>query len=218
MLILMLPPPLGFVHLYQAVARVGRTMYGSAWVSVRCQDELKYQIDKNFTAIDPVMLSIAKACEAGTLTAAYEDRYRQPESLERDKWHAPHWRNYFSFGHIDLDLPLLDELGRADPRLQPVRCSRRLFIREDSLAAFAAGLPTPAAVGGGDRPKRGPKAKTLERVVEAMRRDIELGRTTKAELDGRTEKDLEAAYAASRDTVRKARKEVLSKLPEKTVG
>jgi hypothetical protein len=56
-----------------------------------------------------------------------------------------HWRNYFAAGTIDLvDLPLLDEKGRPvmDGRTVP-RCTREIFLQQDSLDRFIAKLQPP---------------------------------------------------------------------------
>jgi len=70
-MILILPPPIGYVHLYQAVETVGRAACGARWVSVHCQDELKGAMMAPSAALQDVIMSIAEACEAGKLAAAY---------------------------------------------------------------------------------------------------------------------------------------------------
>jgi Bacterial regulatory proteins, gntR family len=62
--------------------------------------------------------------------------------------------------------------------------------------------------------KRGPKPETLQRVVEAMRCDIKSGQYTAASLGTMLEKNLAERYGVSRDTARKARAMVLSKIVE----
>jgi hypothetical protein len=51
---------------------------------------------------------------------------------------------------------------------------------------------------------RGPRAKKLEQVTEAMKDDVRQGRHTLAELQDMLEKDMAATYGVSRDTARKA--------------
>ena len=59
--------------------------------------------------------------------------------------------------------------------------------------------------------KRGRKPETLNRVQQAMWRDIQSGRLTEASLESMLEKNLAEQYGVSRDTARKARAAVLSK-------
>jgi hypothetical protein len=58
--------------------------------------------------------------------------------------------------------------------------------------------------------KRGPKSGKLKHVKESMIRDLREGRQTAASLQDMPEKALAATYGCSRDTVRKARNDVLS--------
>ncbi len=61
-----------------------------------------------------------------------------------------------------------------------------------------------------DRPSRGPRAEKMAQVVAAMRSEIESGKITQEGLRKEKEKVLAGRYGVSRDTVRKARKSVLS--------
>jgi hypothetical protein len=56
---------------------------------------------------------------------------------------------------------------------------------------------------------RGRKPHKQNKIVEAMRSDIRDGRFTPAQLDAMLEKNLAHTYHASRDTVRKARKQIM---------
>ena len=67
----MAPPPIGHVHLYQAVDGVGRRLRGADWLSVCCQDWLKYLVYANL--VDDVIRTIAKGCEAGKLLACCKE-------------------------------------------------------------------------------------------------------------------------------------------------
>jgi hypothetical protein len=129
--------PFGFVHLYEAVHAVGLILRGTEWVSVRCQDELKHQVDTNLSAIEDTIKVIAEACEGGNLASAFENHYRGADALDRDKWRVSYWQglSYFAKGEIVLDLPLLD----AQPIIT-VRCPRKIFIRKDSLSRFVNSL------------------------------------------------------------------------------
>jgi hypothetical protein len=138
MIILSLPPPIGYVHLYHAVDVIGRTLRGTDWVPVRCQDELKYQVDKNLTTVDAVILSIAEACEVGKLAAAFQDAFKGADDLDRSVWRKLHWRSYFATGKIIVDLPYIPP--HPDGKLTP--CERKIFIRKDSLVKFAENIAT----------------------------------------------------------------------------
>jgi hypothetical protein len=180
-------PPLGFVVINEAVAML---------TAARPEQE------------DGAKL-LAEACEAGKVIAAYRSVTGHAEDLERRVWQMPHWRNYFDTGVIELTLPLVDEHLRPVSDGRTARCPREIFIRRDSLAAFIAEIPVSAS-DVPHQPKRGPKAKTLERVVAAMRLHLREGKISGDGLRGQLEKDLAAEYGASRDTVRKARSEVLA--------
>ena len=78
--------------------------------------------------------------------------------------------------------------------------------------AYRKGAP-PA--GSGAR-KRGRKPISFEKVTEAMRLDIQEGKQTPVSLRDMLEKKLVEIYGFSRDTVRKARAEVLSEIVEKS--
>jgi hypothetical protein len=149
MIILTLPPPPGYVHLYRAVDAIGRALRGAEWVSVRCQDELKHQVDTGSAVADSVMKTVAEACEAGKLAAAFQHLFKGADDLDRSAWRKPHWRNYFSTGTTIVDQPRLiggDERCDPDPSGQMIPCERKIFIRKDSLDCFVASLaPTVAA-------------------------------------------------------------------------
>ena len=81
-MILILPPPIGYVHLYQAVEKVGRAACGARWVSVHCQDELKGAMMAPSAALQDVIMSIAEACEAGKLAAAYPNALGSVDSKD----------------------------------------------------------------------------------------------------------------------------------------
>jgi hypothetical protein len=149
----------------------------------------------------------------GKLAAAYRKWDGGAEKLDPDLWQRPHWRSYFESGTISLELPLIDARGApiADGRTAP-NCEREIFIEESSLAHFlcefqAAMVLPPSAPS--SRPKRGPKAGVRQRVADAMRADLLSGRKTAVQLR-QPEKTLAAEYGASRDTIRKARYEVLA--------
>ncbi len=88
--------------------------------------------------------------------------------------------------------------------LRRVRPTRIFLSKEDLDTVFS---PPERAE---DRPTRGPRAETRARVEAAMWSDIESGKITQERLDKMPEKVLAERYGASRDTVRKARKSVLS--------
>lgn len=198
--------PNGFVALNDAVDQAGRAMFGSVWEPANRERYQQIVFNPRSNAdpnLETVMKLIAEACQAGTLASAYQDVFKGAEKLDCGKWQISHWRNYFVDGTVAVD-----EL--------PSRPQRKVFIRTDSLTAFVATLP--ALRTNPQQPKRGPKARTLKRVVAAMRLAIQSGKITEKSLEALTEKHLAAEYSASRDTVRKARRIVLSKLPEITLG
>jgi hypothetical protein len=76
-----------------------------------------------------------------------------------------------------------------------------------SIAASPTPAPTHSATPRGRRPKK------LDQVKEAMREDILRGQKTPDGLGDMLEKDLAAGYGVSRDTARRARNAILSKMP-----
>jgi hypothetical protein len=120
-----LPAPIGFIPLQEAVRIVGQKMGGDV----------------------DIERTIAEACEAGEIKAAYRSWTGGADKLDRRVWQMTHWRNYFATGTIDLyGLPLLDDNGHPVPdgRTVPV-CTREIFIRkDDSLDRFIASIE-PAA-------------------------------------------------------------------------
>ena len=143
MMILILPPPIGYVHLYQAVETVGRAACGARWVSVHCQDELKGAMMAPSAALQDVIMSIAEACEAGKLAAAYPNALEGGvDVLDPGEWRKSrlHVETYFASGEVILYLPY------SPPRRELARCPRKIFIRKDSLAEFIKSLePAPVA-------------------------------------------------------------------------
>jgi len=81
----------------------------------------------------------------------------------------------------------------------------RIFLSGKDLAAV---FQPPEEVE--DRPRRGPQAKVMARVEATMRSDFQAGPKTREWLRTASEDVLAECYGASRDTVRKARKSVLS--------
>ena len=130
-----LPAPIGFIPLQEAVGIVGQKMGGDA----------------------DIERTIAEACEAGEIRAAYRSWTTVADELDRRVWQMTHWRNYFATGTIDLyGLPLLDDNGHPVPdgRTVPV-CTREIFVRKDSLDRFVASIEPnskPAASRGGRKP------------------------------------------------------------------
>jgi hypothetical protein len=114
--------PIGFATLHEAVDMF-RKVLGSSKV-------------KRTIAVKP---TIAEACEAGKIAAAYRNRSGGTDQLDCSVWRMPHWRSYFETGTIDLDLPLVDDSGRPHPRFT-ARCTREIFVRRDSLARFVGEL------------------------------------------------------------------------------
>jgi hypothetical protein len=63
----MLPPPLGYITLGEAVEIVSRKFINAEHI-------------------------IAEACETGELAAAYRSWTCGADDLDRSVWHMPHWR------------------------------------------------------------------------------------------------------------------------------
>lgn len=203
--------PPGYVALTEVVDIVGGAVFGSGWNRLADKTDPEERATLLWTDpdVDRVVTAIAEGCEGGSIVAAYHT-VTGVDDLDRAVWRAPHWRNYFIAGMIDLDLALLDEQHRPHPLGYTARCEREVFVRRDSLSLFVGRLPP---VADDARPRRGPKAGTSIRVVEAMRRDLQGGVLTTEALRSESEKALAVRYGGvSRDTARKARLKVLSKL------
>ena len=143
-------PPNGFVRLSKAVEKFASSNPGLS----------REQAEK----------AIAEACECGQLAAAYRS-ITGADDLDPKVWQSIGWRNYFATGTIDLDLPLLDEKLRPNKQGFTARCTREIFIRQDSLVQFMASL-APAPVDRSEtsesRPSRGPKAGVSARVTDEI--------------------------------------------------
>tara|TARA_R110000868_G_scaffold313316_6_gene574313 strand:- start:6109 stop:6855 length:747 start_codon:yes stop_codon:yes gene_type:complete len=92
-----------------------------------------------------------------------------------------------------------------------------ILLREREVAEFCAADPwTVDGTSQTENPdgskgkRRGPAPRVKERVVQKMRLEIEAGITTATELASEKEEALASRYEVSRDTIRKARNEVLS--------
>lgn len=132
----MLPAPVGYVHLFEAVDVVGRSMHGAGWIRVCCQESLRYEIDVKLSSIDDVLLTIAEACEAGTLAAAFQHLFKGADELDRSVWRKAHWRNFFATGTTLVDQPVLLMNNKEDPSGATIPCERKIFIRKDTLGDF----------------------------------------------------------------------------------
>jgi hypothetical protein len=124
--------PIGFVPLRGAVDAVGRKLLGDKWHPIN-------QVDSEVIAckLDPqiegVIKLIAEKCEAGEIAATYPIRRGGADALDCGVWRAPHWRNYFAEGTIDLELPLLDANDRPSSEGFTVKCTREIFVRRQDL-------------------------------------------------------------------------------------
>jgi hypothetical protein len=136
----MLPPPIGFITLYDAVNTVGGVLFGASW---QYAIPLHHEADNDRDPHERVITMIAEGCQAGKLAAAYEDLFKGADDLDRGVWQMPHWRNYFVDGMIDVDLPRLVN-SEPDPSGKTFRCTRKIFIRRESLAHFIENLEPPA--------------------------------------------------------------------------
>ena len=132
-------PPIGFVTLRDAADIVA--WVGKGWW--RLGGTNFYVIEAKLNPeIERVIKTIADACESGQLTAAYRS-ITGATALDQTVWQRPNWRTYFSAGTIDLLLPLVDENGVPDKRGDTTKCTREIFIRQDGLDRFVAGLTRP---------------------------------------------------------------------------
>jgi hypothetical protein len=171
----MLPPPIGFITLYEAVDAVGRVLFGASW---QYAIPLHHEADNDCDPHERVITMIAEGCEAGAIEAGYRRSWDcGVDALDRNVWHMPHWRNYFATGTIDLiDLPLVDQKGRPDPDGGTVpRCTREIFLRKDSLGEFIKALAPPVVPPSpsdparrGGRPPAYPWDKIQRRVHQLM--------------------------------------------------
>ncbi|WP_018320235.1 hypothetical protein [Bradyrhizobium sp. WSM2793] len=178
----MLAPPIGFIPLKIALDLV--------------RAKLPPQADAE--------RSIAEACHAGRLKAAYRSWTGGADEMDNRIWERPHWRSFFEKGEVELILPLLDESNRPDPSGFTSRCNREIFITNESLTPFLAAIP-PRPSADAPKARRGPKSGIQDRVVAEMQQDVMVGKITVDSLRAEAEKELVARYRASRDTVRKAR-------------
>ncbi len=146
-----LPPPIGYINLYQAVDAVGRRMRGTDWTPICCQSWLNYQVGANLGAVENVIEAIAKACEAGTLAAAFQHLFKGVDELDRSVWRKLHWHNFFATGTTVVDQPRLLN-SEPHPSGEMLPCERKIFVRRDSLDEFIKSLPSITTPGRRGRP------------------------------------------------------------------
>jgi hypothetical protein len=114
----MLPTPIGFVRLLEAVDVV----------------------DQKMADREGAVRLIAEACERGQLKAAYRVDSGGVDDLDTRHWQMPQWR-MFEIGMIELDLPLHEGNGRPHPQGFTAKCEREVFVRRDSLDRLVEDLP-----------------------------------------------------------------------------
>jgi hypothetical protein len=152
--------PIGFLHLQDAAAMLGRKISGSNWHTIaECEAaslvsfiivnpaaaELVVHEDPD---IDRVITMLAEHCEAGEIATAYRSDTGGVDDLDRSYWRLPHWRNYFITGMVDVDLPRFVPsytLGiAAIPSINILagyeRCTREIFVRRRDVERFIATL------------------------------------------------------------------------------
>ena len=164
-------PPVGFVPLRAAADMVGRKLSGSKWRPI---DELAADVipAKLNPEVDRVIAAIAEQCELGKIAVVYRS-ITGFEALDMTVWRAPAWRDYFSTGMIELDLPLLDDKLRPNKEGLTAKCQRDVFVRKENLDQFVAGLPRPPLV---NRPRYPSDEPLIQEGLEA----IESGRVNGA--------------------------------------
>jgi hypothetical protein len=129
--------PIGYIRLRDAADIVGRKLYGPAW---RALDELKMDgpIQKKMddgtddgtwriiavsiigggldAKVERVIRLIAEKCEAGKI-----ETLAGVDPLSHKEWRAPHWRNYFVFGTINVNRPGAEI------------CEREIYVRHEDV-------------------------------------------------------------------------------------
>jgi hypothetical protein len=146
--------PIGYIPLRDAADAVGRKIYGTEWRTldeaertepkVRTIDGKKFAIasyvaSKLDDRIERVIRLLAEKCEAGEIAAAYRS-ITGADPLNRDVWLAPHWRNYFTFGSINLTLPLVDDDLRPARNGGTVKCTRDIFLKRQDVDSLVREL------------------------------------------------------------------------------
>jgi hypothetical protein len=171
-------------------------------------------------SIEDAYARLNAALEAGELqrdAISFDHRMAQDKAdtkLRREFARAQ--RRFESAG----DDPALEMLGEAvEESALAVQILLALPIQGGSLLAWLdrQTATQPAQDVRQQRPRRGPKASVSSRVKLSMEQDLAAGKVTPEALRIMSEKTLAIRYGASRDTVRHARKDVLSKLVEPRV-
>ena len=202
--------PEGSIELSQAVEETVKRWFGQRYVSELTSEMVQEKITKPKKQRRARRWALARNL---LIRALRTERLRaylldgdQRKLVDRSYWSEwePSWR-----------VPLINPLGKPN---EPV-----YLLDRNEWSKWAENCISPAMskdIGGlsskreNDRRlftrKRGRKPKKLKAVIESMKSDLESGKTTLAALDEMKEEALAAEYGASRDTVRKARKSVLS--------
>ena len=148
---------------------------------------------------------IATWCEKDELPAAY----RSPtgaDKLDSGVWQAPSWRNYFTTGTIDLDLPLLDANRHPVASLPLVPgCTREIFVRQQDLDRLIGGVP--------GRTTSRATAEKIAEIVADYGRSLPVGATPSQEDCFRFARD--AGRTGFRDELRK---QYRKQFPSQVVG
>jgi hypothetical protein len=118
----MLPTPIGYMTLLEAIEAVGQKIANR----------------------EDVVRRIAEACESGSIKAVYRSDTGGADDLDTRVWQMPQ-RRMFEIGMIELDLPLHDNNGRPHPQGFTAKCEREIFLRRDKLEHFVASLAIPIA-------------------------------------------------------------------------
>jgi hypothetical protein len=139
-------PPLGFVHLRDAVDLVGRKVYGPDWqpLSEFERDNPEIIVTRLFVFVetkpnpklpDPkiehVITLIAEKCEAGGIEAAYR-HISGVGTLDSGEWRVG-WRNYFATGEIILELPLVNNEHRPSKTGGTSRWPHAIFLKREHV-------------------------------------------------------------------------------------
>ena len=99
---------------------------------------------------------------------------------------------------------------RTAARLDKKRRFRKPLFPRDQVLMLWTVESRPDTVASLDSRRRGPKPERLNKIKDEMRRELSSGALTKKALGELTEEAMRSRYDVSRDTCRRARREVLS--------
>lgn len=187
------------VSIEDAARRVGHNIYVGSWIEKITEREefLIARYVKGSSNFDQssIVPPIVKHVQASRAMAEWPSEPMLREEVERardrDDWCSDQWRKSFEWleNHgFDLDAEFVEDGALTG-----------------EIAKNFLGGAHPST-----RP-RGAKPRKRERIIDAMKSDLANG----YDLSSATEEELATKYGAARDTCRRARNSVLSKIVEK---